>query len=79
MKEEEKKQHGGKRPGAGRPKGAGDKLSRKRGEPTEARNVTMSITIWGIADGEIEKLGMTRRDFFERAVLRFSQEKNMQS
>ena len=67
--------HGGKRPGAGRPKGAADKKPRKRGEQTEARQVTMRASVWALADLASLEMQMTRPEFFELAVLKLAQEK----
>ena len=60
-------QHGGKRQGAGRPKGAKDKLPRN-GEPSTTRNLTMRVSVWNLAESEMALRGLSRKEFFELAV-----------
>ena len=59
--------HGGSRPGAGRPKGAKDKTPRN-GEPSTTRNLTMRVSVWALADSEMALRGLSRKEFFELAV-----------
>lgn len=67
--EGKKTSRGGIRPGAGRPKGAVDKVPRKRGPKTSSRMVTMRAEIWEMVDATIAARGTTRPEFFEAAVL----------
>lgn len=59
--------HGGSRPGAGRPKGAKDKAPRC-GEPSTTRNLTMRASVWALAESEMALRGLSRKKFFELAV-----------
>lgn len=63
----EKKKHGGKRPGAGRPYGGG--------RVKEARQVTLSPALWARIDAELASTGMTRTAFFEKLVEAFLKQK----
>ena len=68
MKDEEKKQHGGKRAGAGRPRGGS-------GRRKEQRQLALAPELWARIDAELVSTGMTRTAFFEKLAEAFFKQK----